>query len=93
MDPPNLREPDSRHRQRVASKSEAILISHSRLGRVGFIDPTSVKPTRAVYGSQFEAQPSRAKFRLGFCPPWEPGPAAATAGDFPCRQMPSVCCK
>jgi len=44
MDPPNLREPDNRHHQRDASKGEAICVAHSRVGRVGFIDPTSPEP-------------------------------------------------
>jgi len=49
MDPPNLIEPDNRHRQRPPLKREA-MVSHSRAGRLGFVDPTWVESTRTVHG-------------------------------------------
>ena len=67
MDPPNLIEPDNRHRQRSPLKREA-MVSHSRAGR--FVNPTSVESTRTVYGRLQEhiGRPGRIAELAGVAP-------------------------
>jgi len=48
MDPPNPREPDNRHHQRIASKARRCW---SFIPPLGFIDPMSAESARAVYGA------------------------------------------
>ena len=58
MDPPNLIEPDKQASPAATAKREA-MVSHSRAGRLGFVDPTWVESTRTIYG--------RLQARLALC--------------------------